>query len=52
MNCEDKCNKVVDNFIQSIFSPEIMSVFLIALLTYCFNENIIDTITNTQARML
>lgn len=52
MDCRDKCDKVVDSLIQSIFSPQVISIFVIALLTYCFNENIIDTITNTQARML
>lgn len=48
----NKLNQVCDNIIQSIFSPQTLSVLLIVLFTYCCNENMVNTITNTQARML
>ena len=46
------CDKIVNSIIESFISPQFLSVILMALLTYCFNENIIDKITDTQAKML
>ena len=48
----NKINKLIDHGIQAIISPEIASILLLALLSFCFNDNIVNTITNTQARML
>ena len=49
---KNKCDKLVNSIIESFISPQILSVIFIALLTYCFNDNIIDKITFTQAKML
>ena len=47
-----KFNLFIDSLISSFFTPQVMSILVIALLTYCSNEKIVDTITNTQARLL
>ena len=46
----DKISKFFDNAI--VNNPQIASILLLTLLSYCYNEDIVDTITNTQARML
>ena len=47
-----KLDKIVDNSIQSILSPQFFSVIIPLALGTCYHENIIHTITNTQAKIL
>ena len=46
----DKINKFFDNAI--VNNPQIASILLLTLLSCCYDDNIVDTITNTKARML
>ena len=48
----NKFNKIIDNSIQSIFSPQFFSTTILIILGTCFHQNIIDTITNAQAKIL
>ena len=49
---QDKLDKIADNIIQSICSPQSFIFIISIILGTCYHQNIIDTITNTQARLL
>ncbi len=44
--------KSINKFIESIFSPQVLSVIIPIILGICYHPDITDIITNTQARML
>ena len=48
----DKIDKIIDNSIQSICSPQVFSIIIPLVFGTCYHQNIIDTITNTQAKIL
>ena len=45
-------DKIINQFIESIVSPQVLSIIIPIFLGTCYHQNIIDTITSTQARML
>lgn len=60
---KQKINKTVNSFIESIFSPHVMSILAMTLLTFCFGEDVTNKMTHsitdtllqkadTQAKML
>ena len=45
-------DKSINKFIESIFSAQVLSIIILIIFGVYSHQNIIDTITNTQARML